>query len=160
MTGVQTCALPSGVEASLRRLAHYDYIKDKVRPSILVESDADLLVYGMAEKTIVEIADALQAKFFIHDLSYIRGIVYRKSSIESVDNPLILPHFNLIKSEKKAFAQSYNIQYHNTDAINGKVLVEPYDNFYVIQNKPALPLEQEYFDWVYSLNYERNYHPS
>ncbi len=148
-----------GIEASLRRLGHYDYIKDRIRPSILIESGADLLVYGMAEKTIIEIADSLQAGLSIQQLDYIRGTVYRCENIEHISEYEMLPTFEQIKTDKRTFAESFNHQYRNTDAINAHVIVEPYIDSFVVQNKPALPLERAYFDWVYSLPYERNYPP-
>lgn len=149
-----------GIEASLRRLSHYDYMQDKVRSSILLDSKADLLVYGMAEQTIVEIAEALEAGLSIHDLHYLRGTVYKTNSVTVNEDTILLPSFAEIKASKPVFAKSYYIQYKNTDAINAKRLIEPHGDFFVVQNKPSLPISKEYFDWVYSLDYQRAAHPS
>ncbi|WP_312425968.1 YgiQ family radical SAM protein [Lacrimispora sp.] len=150
-----------GIEASLRRLAHYDYWSDRLKHSILIDSQADLISYGMGEKSIVEIADALNSGIDIKDITFIDGTVYKTDSLESVYDAQILPSFDKMKAEKQEYAKSYYIQYNNTDPFTGKRLVEPYkDNLFVVQNPPAKPLSMEEMDEVYSLPYMRNYHPS
>ncbi|MBQ8549544.1 MAG: YgiQ family radical SAM protein, partial [Lachnospiraceae bacterium] len=150
-----------GIEASLRRLGHYDYWADTVKRSILLDSGADLLSYGMGEKSIVEIADALDSGLAVKDITFVAGTVYRATSLESVYDATILPTFTEIKEDKKSFAKSFYVQYCNTDPFSGKWLVEPYsDTEYVVQNPPAAPLSQAEMDRVYALPYMRSYHPS
>ncbi len=150
-----------GIEASLRRLGHYDYWSDKVKRSILLDSQADLISYGMGERSIVEIADALNAGIEIKDITFIDGTVYKANSLDSVYDALQLPAFEEICADKKVFAQSFYVQYCNTDAFSGKRLIEKYtDKEYVVQNPPAKPLTQAEMDRVYALPYMRNYHPS
>ena len=148
-----------GVEASLRRLAHYDYWDDTLRRSILIDSQADLLMYGMGENTIVEVADALASGLEAKDLCYIRGTCWKSKSIEYVSDYVKLPTYQQMQADKYQYAKSFQIQHNNVDAINAKVLVEEYDGWYVIQNQPALPLTQQEMDFTYSLPYERTYHP-
>ncbi len=150
-----------GIEASLRRLGHYDYWADTVKRSVLLDSGADLLSYGMGEKSIVEIADALDSGIAVKDITFVAGTVYRATSLESVYDATMLPAFSEIKEDKKSFAKSFYIQYCNTDPFSGKRLVEKYsDTEYVVQNPPAAPLTQAEMDRVYALPYMRNYHPS
>lgn len=150
-----------GIEASLRRLGHYDYWSDSVKRSILLDSGADILSYGMGEHSIVEIADALDSGLDVSDITFIQGTVYRAKSLEDVYDYKLLPDFDRIKSEKRAFAESFYIQYCNTDPYSGQRLVEKYKEMeYVVQNPPAKPLTQEEMDEVYSLPYMRTYHPS
>ncbi|MDW2797539.1 YgiQ family radical SAM protein [Clostridium boliviensis] len=150
-----------GIEASLRRLAHYDYWSDRLKHSILIDSQADLISYGMGEKSIVEIADALNSGIDIRDITFVEGTVYKTDSLESVYDAHVLPSYDSMKKDKLEYAKSYFIQYNNTDPYIGKRLVEPYkDNLYVVQNPPAKPLSTEEMDQVYSLPYMRNYHPS
>lgn len=150
-----------GIEASLRRLGHYDYWSDKIKRSILLDSGADLLSYGMGEKSMVEIAEALDSGIDIKDITYINGTVYKKKTLEQSYDYIMLPTFKNIKESKEAYARSFYTQYCNTDPFSAKTLVEEYDNgVYVIQNPPAKPLTQAEMDRVYSLNYMRNYHPS
>lgn len=150
-----------GMEASLRRLSHYDYWSDKVRRSILLESQADLLSYGMGERSIVEIAEALEAGIAVKDISFIKGMVYKTTQLDSVYDFIRLPDFSEVMEKKKKFVESFRIQYQNTDPFQGKTLVEAYgaQNF-VVQNPPALPLSQTELDRIYSLPYQRDYHPS
>lgn len=150
-----------GIEASLRRLAHYDYWSNKVKHSILVDSQADLISYGMGEKSIVEIADALNSGLDVKDITFIDGTVYKTDSLDSVYDAVILPSYDEIKTDKRRYAESFGIQYKNTDAFSGKRLVEPYrDNLYVVQNPPAKPLSVQDMDDVYALPYMRKWHPS
>lgn len=150
-----------GIEGSLRRLAHYDYWSNKLKHSILVDSQADLISYGMGEHSIVEIADALDSGLDIKDITFINGTVYKTSSLESVYDAQILPSFDQMKADKNVYAESFYTQYLNTDAVTGKRLVEPYrDNLFVVQNPPAKPLTMEEMDDVYGLPYMRASHPS
>ena len=150
-----------GIEASLRRLAHYDYWSDRLKHSILIDSQADLISYGMGERSVVEIADALNSGIDVRDITFIDGTVYKTSSLDSVYDALILPSYSAMKADKLEYARSYYIQYSNTDPFIGKRLVEPYqDNLYVVQNPPSKPLTTEEMDAVYDLPYMRNYHPS
>lgn len=150
-----------GIEASLRRLAHYDYWSNKLKRSILLDSQADLISYGMGEHSIVEIADALDSGLDIKDITFIDGTVYKTKSLENVYDYELLPDFEQLKESKKEYARSFFIQYSNTDPFTGKRLAEPYGGReYVIQNPPAKPLTTEEMDGVYALPYMRSYHPS
>lgn len=151
--------LIGGIEASLRRLGHYDYWDDKVRRSILIDSQADLLMYGMGENTIVEVADALNSGLEAKDLCFIRGCVYKTKDISYISDAVMLPSFEDICKDPYIYAKSFQIQHENIDAIAAKVLIEPYDGWYVVQNQPPLPLTQEEMDFTYSLPYERTFHP-
>ena len=149
-----------GIEASLRRLAHYDYMKDDLRKSILLESGADIISYGMGDKGIVDIADALASGIEVKDLVYLPGTAW-KTSDESLlpSDGIMLPSYKELKEDKLNYAKSFNIQYKNTDPFSGTPLIEKYDDIYVIQNPANMPLEQSYLDWVYALPYERSAHP-
>lgn len=149
-----------GIEASLRRLAHYDYWSDKVKKSILMDSGADLLIYGMGEKSIVEVADALNSGIDVKDITFIDGTVYKSKSLENLYDYIELPTYEEIVESKEKYAKSFYVQYCNTDPFVAKTLVEQYKGTYVIQNTPSKPLTQSEMDRVYSLNYMRNYHPS
>lgn len=149
-----------GIEASLRRMAHYDYWSDKVKRSILLDAQADLLSYGMGEKSIVEIAEALDSGLAVKDITFIAGTVYKAKSLDSVYEPVVLPAYKEITESKRKFAESFYVQYCNTDPFSGKTLVEPYkETEFVVQNPPAKPLTQSEMDAVYSLPYMRTYHP-
>ncbi len=149
-----------GIESSLRRLAHYDYWSDKVKHSILIDSGADLISYGMGEHSIVEIADALDSGIDVSDITFIKGTVYKAKNLESVYDYIMLPDFNTVTSDKIEYAKSFNIQYHNTDPFTAKMLVEKYkEKLYVVQNPPAMPLTTMEMDDVYGLPYMRDYHP-
>lgn len=150
-----------GIEASLRRLAHYDYWSDKIKRSLLLDSGANLLLYGMGERTIVEVADALNSGIDISDITFIKGTVYKARDLDNLyDEHIILPSFDEICGDKKAFAKSFYEQYINTDPFTAKVLVEKYKDYeYVIQNPPQPPLSTQEMDDVYDLPYMRNYHP-
>ena len=150
-----------GIEASLRRMAHYDYWTDSFKRSILLDSQADIISYGMGEKSIVEIADALNSGIAVKDITYIAGTVYKTKDISGVFEPIILPTYEQMKSDNKEYARSFGIQYQNTDFCNGKVLIESYpNNVYVVQNPPQSPLSMQEMDDVYALPYMRTYHPS
>ncbi len=156
----KTPIIIGGIEASLRRLGHYDYWSDQVKRSVLLDSGADLISYGMGEHSIVEIADALASGIDVKDITFVRGTVYRSKTIEQVPDAIVLPKFEKIKSDKKEYAKSFALQYKNTDPFQAKALVEDYGNQgYVIQNPPAYPLTRQEMDDVYGLPYMRNYHP-
>ncbi len=149
-----------GIEASLRRLAHYDYWSNKLKRSILLDSQADLISYGMGEHSIVEIADALNSGIDIKDITFIDGTVFKTRNLDIVYDYKMLPDYQELKDDKKVYAQSFFVQYSNTDPVLGKRLVEPYyGKDFVVQNPPAKPLTQEEMDEVYALPYMRNYHP-
>ncbi len=150
-----------GIEASLRRLAHYDYWSDSLKRSILLDSQADLISYGMGEHSIVEIADALDSGLDISDITFINGTVYKTKKIEDVCDYQLLPSYNELKANPLKYAESFAIQYDNTDPFRGMRLAEPYDNgVYVVQNPPAAPLTTQEMDDVYSLPYMNAAHPS
>lgn len=149
-----------GIEASLRRMAHYDYWSNSFKRSILLDSQADLISYGMGEKSIIEIADALNSGIAVKDLSFIAGTVYKTKDISSLYDYELLPSYDAMTAEKIQYAKSFKIQYDNTDPFNGKTLVEPYPNgVYVVQNIPQKPLSTQEMDDVYALPYQRTYHP-
>ena len=156
----KTPIIIGGIEASLRRLAHYDYWSDSLKRSILLDSGADLLSYGMGERCIVEIADALNAGIAIKDITFIDGTVYKTKDISNLYEPEILSSFDDLKANRRNYAKSFYIQYQNTDPFNAKTLVEPYPNgLYVVQNQPQKPLSQSEMDQIYSLPYQRKWHP-
>ena len=151
-----------GIEASLRRLAHYDYWSDGMKRSLLLDSQADLLLYGMGERSIVEVADALNSGLSISDITFIRGSVYKTASLENVYDYKLLPPYEALLENRKVYAQSFYTQYCNTDPFVAMRLVEPYekDRCYVVQNPPQEPLSTAEMDKVYALPYMRTYHPS
>ena len=149
-----------GIEASLRRLSHYDYWSNRVKRSVLLDSGADLVSYGMGEHSIVEIAEALESGIPIEEITYIPGTVYKSKTLERAFEPILLPSFEKVQTDKKAYADSFAVQYKNTDPFTGKPLAESYGNRgYVIQNPPAKPLSQQEMDDVYDLPYTGRYHP-
>ena len=157
----KTPIILGGIEASLRRMAHYDYWSDKLKRSVLLDSGADVISYGMGEHSIVELAEALDAGIPVEDITYIAGTVVKAKTLDSIYDAEILPSFEDLKADKMNYARSFYTQYLNTDAFNGKRLVEPYsEHLYVVQNPPATPLTQMEMDDVYSLPYQRTYHPS
>ena len=174
-----------GIEGSLRRFAHYDYWDDKVRRSIILDAKADLIIYGMGERAIVETAEALDSGIDIKDIGWIRGTTYKlinhglrdgvsEEAFEegnfSDKDTIILPSYDEIKSSsskdedavksKGLYGESFVLQYQNNDFINGKRLVEKYnENIYVVQNPPQEPLNTQELDDLYELKYEGTYHP-
>ena len=158
----KTPILLGGIEASLRRMAHYDYWSDKVKRSILLDSGADLLMYGMGEHSVLEIAEALDSGIDVKDIPYVRGTVFKIRNLSELEGKYeLLPSYPEILESKEVFAKSYYRQYVNTDAITAKRLVEPYkESEYIVQNPPALPLSTEEMDEVYGLPYMRTWHPS
>jgi uncharacterized radical SAM protein YgiQ len=156
-----------GIEASLRRMAHYDYWSNKVRRSILLDSKADLLVYGMAEGQIREIASRLATGEKAREMTDIRGTVYRSATLpqgQTAGEPIVLPEFDHVRDARESYAKSFLIQYHENDAVRGKTLVEPYGEppagQYIVQNPPPPPLETAALDRVYALPFQRTFHPS
>lgn len=150
-----------GIEASLRRLAHYDYWSNSMKRSILLDSGADLVLYGMGERCIVEMADALNSGLAIKDVTFIEGSAYKTKNREDVYDAIDLPDYQSLLKDKLNYAKSFYIQYQNTDPFVGKRLVEKYnDNLYVVQNTASKPLSSQEMDRVYSLPYMRTYHPS
>ena len=157
----KTPIIIGGIEASLRRMAHYDYWSNKLKRSILLDSGADLISYGMGERSIVEIADALDSGIAVEDITYIDGTVCKVKSLESVYDAITLESWEELKQDKLNYAKSFYTQYCNTDPYSGKRLVEPYsEHLFVVQNPPAKPLSQSEMDRVYALPYMRTYHPS
>ncbi len=156
-----TPILIGGIEASLRRMGHYDYWSDKVKRSVLLDSGADILMYGMGEHSIVELAEALDSGMSVSDITYVRGTVYR-TRVENVPSEAVhLPDFETISNSKKEYAKSFYTQYKNTDPFSAKILVEEYPNkVCVVQNPPAMPLTEQEMDDVYSYPYMNTYHPS
>lgn len=150
-----------GIEASLRRLGHYDYWSDKVKRSILLDSGADMISYGMGEHSIVEIAEALESGMAVSDITYVDGTVVKMKSLDRLYDGLVLPSYETIASDKRAYAKSFYTQYQNTDPFTGSRLAEPYaDKLYVVQNPPAKPLSRTEMDDIYGLPYMGDYHPS
>ena len=151
-----------GIEASLRRLAHYDYWSDSLKRSLLLDSQADLLLYGMGERSILEVAEALDSGLDISDITYVRGSVYKTRSLESVYDALTLPSYEALCADRRTYAESFYRQYCNTDPFIAKRLAEPYEKegCWVVQNPPQEPLTTEEMDHVYALPYMRTYHPS
>lgn len=148
-----------GLEASLRRFSHYDYWSDSIKRSVLLDSGADLLVYGMGEKAIIQIAEALESGINIQDITFVNGTIYKTKDKTLPYEPIFLPSYKEILSSKKLYANSFKIQYENTDAKNGKTLVEQYENMYIVQNPPMEILSQQELDDIYNLNYVGEYHP-
>lgn len=150
-----------GIEASLRRLSHYDYWDNKVRKSIIIDANADLLLYGMGENSVIEVAEALDSGLAAKDITYLDGTVYKTKDISYVDeNAIVLPSYEEVVRSKEVYAQSFHTQYLNTDHVVAKTLIEPYQGWYVVQNRPNRPLTQSEFDRAYALPYTREYHPS
>ena len=157
----KTPIIIGGIEASLRRMAHYDYWSDSFKRSILLDSQADLISYGMGEKSIVEIADALNSGIAVQDITFVAGTLYKTKDIAGIYNSEILPDYVSMKEMPQKYAESFAIQYNSTDPFTGKTLIEPYPNgVFVVQNPPQPPLTMEEMDAIYALPYERTYHPS
>ena len=149
-----------GIEASLRRFGHYDYWSDKVRKSILIDSGADILSYGMSEKQILELADALNNGFDPKYIRHINGTCYIVDSLDEVyDDYIEIPSYKEICESKELYAKAFKIQYDEQDPFRGKVIVQKHGEKYFVQNKPETPLTREELDRVYALNYQKTYHP-
>lgn len=156
----KTPVILGGLEASLRRMAHYDYWEDRMKPSILMDTKADLLVYGMGERTILEIAEALNSGLDAGSLTFIPGTVFFSKKLESIDNPLVLPSWRTLQASKKQVARSFLQQMDHNDPVSGQPLAEPYDSGFIVQLPPAEPLSTAEMDQVYRLPYLRRAHPS
>ena len=150
-----------GLEASLRRFAHYDYWDDKIRRSLLVDSRADLLTYGMGENILIRIAELLDRGVPVKKIRDVRGTVYLGKREDKIHYEVAAAFdFNELKSDKRKYAEAFGVQYKNQDSITGKAIVEYYDDKMLVQNPPMPPLERKELDWVYSLPYARDFHPS
>ncbi|MDO4297524.1 MAG: YgiQ family radical SAM protein [Lachnospiraceae bacterium] len=156
----KTPIIAGGIEASLRRMAHYDYWSDSLKRSVLMDCGADLISYGMGERSIVEIADALAAGIPVQDITFIPGTCFKTKHPENLYDYELLPDYEVLRRDRRAYAESFYRQYCNTDAFNGKRLAEPYGTVYVVQNPPSKPLTQQEMDDIYALPYCRTYHPS
>ena len=148
-----------GLEASLRRFAHYDYWEDRVMQSVLADSRADILSFGMGEKSILEIADGLKSGLSVSELRSVLGTCYMTESIEGIEG-IMLPSFTKVSTSKEAYANACRTQYDEHDAVRGKRLIQKQENGYLVQNPPMPPLTTEEMDRVYELPFEGTYHPS
>lgn len=148
-----------GIEASLRRFAHYDYWDNKIRRSILVDSKADLLMYGMGEKTVIQIADLLRYGANIKNITTVRGTCYLTKDISNIKNSVTVPPFEEVSTDKKAYGEAYKLEYFEQDSINGRTIIQKYGDRYLVQNPPQENLTQEEMDLTYDLPYTRTYHP-
>ena len=148
-----------GIEASLRRFAHYDYWEDKVRQSILADSNADLLIYGMGEHQIVEVADFLNAGLGIEYLQHVDGTCFLTKDISNLTDAITIESFETVSKDKIAYAKAFMVQYDEQDPIRGKRIIQAHGDRYLVQNQPTMPLSREELDWVFNLGYMRNYHP-
>ncbi len=152
--------LIGGIEASLRRLAHYDYWSDSMKRSILLDSQADILMYGMGEKSVVELADALNSGLSVGDITYVDGTVFKTEEPDRSFPTIVLPSYEQLKKDRRHYAESFRTQYGNCDPFTAKRLAEPYGDCFVVQNPPQKPLTVEEMDAIYALPYERDCHPS
>lgn len=152
--------LIGGIEASLRRLSHYDYWSESMKRSILLDAQADILMYGMGERSIAELADALNAGMDVKDITYIDGTVYKTSTLDDSLPTIILPSYEELKADSRKYAKSFKVQYESCDPFTAKRLAEPCGKEYVVQNPPQKPLSQQEMDQVYDLPYMRSFHPS
>lgn len=148
-----------GIEASLRRFVHYDYWEDKLRRSILIDSKADLLIYGMGEKTVVQVANLLKYGMDIKNITNVDGTLYATNTLENINDYIEVPSYESCVDSKKAYAESFKVQYYEQDSINGKIIVQKHGDRYIVQNKPQEPLSENEMDAVYNLPYTRTYHP-
>lgn len=148
-----------GIEASLRRFAHYDYWNDKVRKSILIDSGADLLVFGMGEKQVVEIAHKLNEGVDVRDIKHVKGTCYVTEELDNQGDYIEVPSYEEVLENKIKYAEAFKLQYEEQDPVRGKILVQKHLSNYVVQNKPEMPLTREELDKVYALPYQKTYHP-
>lgn len=149
-----------GIEASLRRMAHYDYWRDEVRPSILLESGADLLIYGMGEKQIIEIAAELHAGVAVENVQDVRGTCYRVPNRDYVWDYLELPSYDVVAQDKRQFAAAFRLEYLEQDPVRGRRLIQQNGESCIVQNPPALPLSTAEMDEIYELPYRYTWHPA
>ena len=148
-----------GIEASLRRFAHYDFWDDRVRRSILFDSRADLLIYGMGEKPVIQVAEALESGMEIKYITYINGTAYIASELENLPDATVIPSFDEVRNSKRKYARAFMLQYREQDYHTGRVLIQPHGERFLVQNPPAAPLTETELDDVYSLPFTRQYHP-
>lgn len=148
-----------GIEASLRRFAHYDYWNNDVRRSVLFDSRADLLIYGMGEKPIVQVAEALDSGMDIKYATYVNGTAYITSELDNIPDSVVIPSYEEVKSSKRKYAEAFMVQYREQDYQTGKVIIQPHGDRFLVQNPPAQPLTSIELDDVYNLPYTRTYHP-
>lgn len=148
-----------GIEPSLRRFAHYDYWDDKVRRSLLFDAEADLLIYGMGERQVLEIAEYLNNGFEAKYIRHIPGTCYIADQLEEVYDYIEIESYEAVSTDKNAYVKAFKVQYDEQDPIRGKTLVQKHKDKYVVQNPPVLPLNTEELDDVHQLPYQRNYHP-
>ena len=155
-----TPVILGGIEASLRRLAHYDYWSDSLRRSVLMDSGADLISYGMGERSILEIAEALDSGIPVSQITFVRGTCYKTKDVSGIPDAHILPDFQSLSGDRAAYAQSFAVQYRNTDPFTAVPLCESYPGKgYVVQNPPSFPLSQQEMDDVYDLPFTGRAHP-
>ncbi len=152
--------LLGGLEASLRRFAHYDYWEDVVRHSILADSGADLLFYGMAERAMLEVAEALSSGLAIADITYVAGTCFMKTALDTIYDYECIEPYSVVASDKRAYARAFMKQYREQDALRGKRLVQEHEKAFLVANPPAMPLAEQELDAVYALPYTRKPHPS
>ncbi|GFI62493.1 hypothetical protein IMSAG049_01677 [Clostridiales bacterium] len=155
----KTAIVIGGIEASLRRLSHYDYWDNKVRRSILLDSGADILLYGMGEHQIIELADSLNSGIPIGEITFLKGSVYKTRDRERIGPCVWLPSYAQTASNKRSYAESFMLQYQNTDFVTAQALAEEYREGIVVQNPPSAPLGEDELDSVYALPFMRTYHP-
>ena len=148
-----------GIEASLRRFAHYDYWDDRVRHSILYDSGADLLLYGMGERSIIDLANSLDAGTPAREIHNIPGSCYQTASLDGIENYVLLPSFHEVSTDKKKYAVAFMSEAREQDAVRGKILVQAHEKGYLVCNPPSAPLSREELDKVYALPYTRKPHP-
>lgn len=151
--------LIGGIEASLRRFAHYDYWQDSVRRSILDDSGADLLMYGMGEHSIIEIARALDNGKDVSDIRHVRGTCYMTKDISNLKKYIEIPSFEDVRDDKYSYATAHKFQHEEQDSVRGKTIVQKHQDRYLVQLPPSAPLSQKEFDATYELPYQRTYHP-
>lgn len=148
-----------GVEASLRRFAHYDYWDDKVRRSILVDSEADLLIYGMGENQVLEIASYLNEGIPLEHIRHVHGTCYLTDTLENVYDSVSIASYEAVSSDRLAYAKAFRVQYDEQDPVRGKAIVQPHGTRFLVQNPPAMPLDRGQLDHVHNLFFMRAYHP-
>ena len=152
--------LIGGIEASLRRFAHYDYWDDRVRHSILYDAGADLLMYGMGERSIVEIAERLDAGVPVHEIRDVAGTCFRVNDAAEVPDAVLLPSYTEVAADRRKYAEAFAVQFEEQDAIRGKRLMQPHEKGFLVQNPPQPPLSEAEMDAVYALPFTRRPHPS
>lgn len=151
--------LVGGIEASLRRFAHYDYWDDKVRHSILYDAGADILMYGMGERSVLALAEALDEGTPVHEIRNVPGTCYQTASLEGLEKYVLLPSYTEVSADKKQYCKAFMLESREQDALRGKILVQPHEKGYLVVNPPSAPLKQEEMDRVYDLPYTRKPHP-